>query len=433
MLVVGAGPVGLWTALLLARAGLQVTIIDREERTAARSYACALHARTLALLQEAGLVEAVIPKGRRIPLMSFYEGEACRAQLKLSTLRADFPFLLILPQNAFEELLEAKLRELEASVYWNHRLDSLTEEEGGVAVSVDELSGTGTGYIVPHWETVVKQRSTVRAQLVIAADGANSTVRQRLGIGSETCGAAESFAAFEFEADQSLPDEVRVVLDERTTNVLWPLPENRCRWTFQVAGLEPGTEFPEKERRAVRVAQAQVDERIREYVNAVARKRAPWFSAGVKEITWCTEVVFQRRMARNFGRGRTWLVGDAAHQTGPVGVQSMNAAFVEAKELSRLAAAVVRGGTPVEALDAYNLDGVRRWQSLLGIRGGLIAGNGKDDWLRERRSRMLPCLPGSDRELEALAGQLGFVYQPGTETRAVPGSAQRSGGGRQTG
>ena len=51
VLVVGAGPVGLLTAILLAEAGIEVRIIDREARTTVRSYACALHPRTLRLLQ----------------------------------------------------------------------------------------------------------------------------------------------------------------------------------------------------------------------------------------------------------------------------------------------------------------------------------------------------------------------------------------------
>jgi 2-polyprenyl-6-methoxyphenol hydroxylase-like FAD-dependent oxidoreductase len=55
VLVVGAGPVGLFTALHLARAGTRVAIVDEAPRAAARSYALALHAHTLALLDEVGL------------------------------------------------------------------------------------------------------------------------------------------------------------------------------------------------------------------------------------------------------------------------------------------------------------------------------------------------------------------------------------------
>jgi 2-polyprenyl-6-methoxyphenol hydroxylase-like FAD-dependent oxidoreductase len=84
VLVVGAGPVGLCTALLLAEAGLETVIIDREQRTAARSYACALHPASLELLDRLGVTPALLDLGRRIPKVGFYEGTARRAELDFS-------------------------------------------------------------------------------------------------------------------------------------------------------------------------------------------------------------------------------------------------------------------------------------------------------------------------------------------------------------
>src|SRR5947209_598945 len=130
VLVVGAGPVGLMTAVLLAEAGVEVQIIDREARTTARSYACVLHP---------------------------------------------------------------------------HSLKSLE--------------------------------------------------RQRLGNEYERVADAESFAVFEFASDAQAEDEVRVVLDEATTNVLWPLPGNKYRWTFQLSHSEVPSEFPNKKRRALHFVQ----------------------------------------------------------------------------------------------------------------------------------------------------------------------------------
>jgi 2-polyprenyl-6-methoxyphenol hydroxylase-like FAD-dependent oxidoreductase len=84
VLVVGAGPVGLLTAILLAERDIQVQIIDSEPGTAARSYACALHPATLRLLDRLGLAATVLEHSHRIPKMVFYEGESRCVQINLS-------------------------------------------------------------------------------------------------------------------------------------------------------------------------------------------------------------------------------------------------------------------------------------------------------------------------------------------------------------
>jgi 2-polyprenyl-6-methoxyphenol hydroxylase-like FAD-dependent oxidoreductase len=406
VLVVGAGPVGLLTGILLAEAGIEVGIIDREDRTAARSYACALHPRALRLLDRMGLAAPIIERGRRLDKIAFYDGATRQAEVKLSGLGGPFPFMVILPQNVFEDLLEQRLRKAGAAVTWNHRFNDLQSEAGTVVATVEELGATGTGYIVPHWETVVKRSFTIRAQFLIGADGYGSLVRQRLGIENTRVAGPEFFAAYEFEPMDKVEDEVRVVLDQSTTNVLWPLLGNRCRWTFQLLKSDTASEFPDKERRGGRFAEKAVDERIRQYVEKVAKQRAPWFSAGVKEITWCTEVVFEQRIARQFGRDRCWLAGDAAHQTGPVGVQSMNVGMAEAASLTGALRRILREKAPVSLLETCDREWQAEWRRLLGLTGGLKPRNEASPWVRERRGRILSCLPASHEDLEPLAGQL---------------------------
>ena len=109
--MVGAGPVGLLTAILLAESGIEVRIIDREERTTARSYACALHPRTLKLLDRMGLAAPIIARGRRIEKIAFYDGASRQAEVNLARLGGPFPFMVILPQNDFESVLEQRLRQ----------------------------------------------------------------------------------------------------------------------------------------------------------------------------------------------------------------------------------------------------------------------------------------------------------------------------------
>jgi 2-polyprenyl-6-methoxyphenol hydroxylase-like FAD-dependent oxidoreductase len=407
VLVVGAGPVGLWTALLLADAGIEVTLIDRETRTAARSYACGLHPHTLKLLSRVGLSEAVIAQGRRIPSVAFYGRETRRAELTFSKMGGEFPFLTILPQNSLENLLEERLVKAGVHVHWNHRFTSFIEEEEQLAATVEELAGTSTGYIVPHWETIVKNRSALRTQFLIGADGHGSLVRQVAGFDYEKLGDPEFFAAFEFESDQAGEDEVRVVMDD-TTNVLWPLPNNRFRWTFQLRRHELASEFPEKERRAVRLSQPNVDERILQYVEKVCHERAPWFSAKAKSIAWCSEVAFERRLVKPFGKNRCWLAGDAAHQTGPVGIQSMNSGFSEAEMLVGLLKRILRESAPLSSLVSYHSEHQNRWATLMGQAGGLKPRPGTDPWVRDHCAKLLPCLPAVGENLTALANQLGL-------------------------
>lgn len=407
VLVVGAGPVGLWTALVLAESGIAVSIVDQEARTAARSYACALHSHTLELLAQFDLTEPVLAQGKCIRKIGFYESHTPQAHLQLSALSGHFPFLVILPQSALEAILEQRLRQAGVSVDWNHRFASFIEEEEDLLnVTVERLGGTGVGYIVPHWEMVVKSRSSVHAHFLIGADGHGSLVRQIAGFDYQRMGDPEFFAAVEFEsAEPSEAEEARVALDD-TTNVLWPLPNGRYRWTFQVLRHELPAQFPSKERRDVRVSQPNFDERIREYVQKVSQRRAPWFSAKMDAIAWCSEVVFERRVANPFGNNRCWLVGDAAHQTGPVGVQSMNLGFSEAVSLAGLFKQILRADAPLSLLESHNRQQQTQWRVLMGLTGGLKPRGETSPWVRSHCPQLLACLPGTGRDLVELAGQL---------------------------
>ena len=412
VLVVGAGPTGLLTALLLAEAGIDVQIIDREKRTAARSYACALHGNTLKLLDRLGLAAAVLERGRRVNAIAFYDGEARRTAAWFSGLGGDFPFLVVLPQSELEDILEQRLREKSGlKVKWNHRFDGLqSQEEDSVVATVEQLEGTAMGYIAPHWETMVKKRFPIRAQFLVGADGHNSLVRQRLGIEYELSGTAQSFVGCEFTSETSGEDEVRVVMDETTTNVLWPLSENRYRWTFQLIHSEAPAEFPEKERLSAPQAEKLLNDRIRANLHKLVHGRAPWFTAEIKDILWCKQARFEQRLGKSFGRDRCWLAGDAAHQTGPVGVQSLNAGFAEAEQLAGILTKILHEEAPMAALETYERERQMDWRRLLGLTGGLRAKNGSDAWVQKRSARLLSCLPASGEDLPRLAGQLGLEF-----------------------
>ena len=97
VLVVGAGPVGLMAGLFLAQAGAKATVVDREMGPTVRSYACALHTRSLKYLQQLGLLEAVVAVGRKVSKVAFYEQDLRRAELNFAEPGSEFPYMLLVP------------------------------------------------------------------------------------------------------------------------------------------------------------------------------------------------------------------------------------------------------------------------------------------------------------------------------------------------
>lgn len=399
------------TALLLAEAGLPVTIIDREWRTAAHSYACVLHPGALRLLNRLGMADDVLNQGRRIERAAFYEGGARRGEFSLSQLPGPFPCALALPQNLFEDLLEQRLRQRHGiEVLWNHRLTDIEMGQQGVIISMDRLKQTGKGYIVAEWDWAVQKQLQVAAAFVIGADGHDSTVRKRLGIEWDARGEPEVFAVFEFQTETDPGTEVRIVVHEDTTSVLWPLPGRCARWSFQLHRTKQAERFPDKEREALRMTHEEVDQTTRDYVLKLAARRAPWFTTGVKEVYWWARIRFEHRLARSFGRQRCWLAGDAAHQTGPVGVQSMNAGLLEAEDVTARLKAVIHSHASPGLLEAYGQVNRSQWEKLLAADGGNRPRTAANPWLEDHWDQIRTCLPATGEDLARLVCQQGFDF-----------------------
>ncbi len=406
VLVVGAGPVGLFAALALAQREVPVQIVDKEWRPAAHSYALALHPHTLALLDQAGLLDPVLAQAYRIHTIGLYDGPHRRAELRLSDLDAPFPMLAVTRQDVLENLLEDALRRRGVKVRWNSRVAMMAPADDHVDVTIDQLERGSTGYAVYHTEWIIARTKDLAVPFVVGADGHLSDVRRRLEIDFPDAGETQHFAVFEFKTDADLGHEMRVVLDDRTANVLWPLPDGRCRWSFQLTDYEapPAT----RRKLAYHIGAQQYPVLSEDSLHALIAERAPWFEGRIDGIDWRIVVRFERRLACAFGQQRMWLAGDAAHTTGPVGVQSMNVGLREAYDLAGILVSILHEGAPMERLHAYDRERMVEWRRLLGLDDGPTPGARADAWIRRRASRLLPCLPASGDHLGQLAQQVGL-------------------------
>jgi 2-polyprenyl-6-methoxyphenol hydroxylase-like FAD-dependent oxidoreductase len=420
-LVVGAGPVGLTAALALARRSVDVEIIDEEIRTAAHSYALALHPGTLALLHELGISPEGLDRSLRVDTVAFYDGHERKAELRLSDLDCEFPYLLVVRQSQLEDVLERALKHEKSKVRWHHRLGGLRVEGDRLHADIETLDRVSSGYAIAGTEMEVTKRHRLEPRFVIGADGHRSTVRQALGLSFEEVAAPELFAVFELDCEPPLEtNEVCVTIDGRTTNVLWPLPDGRCRWSFQVWDQASAPQdLHHKSRLAVQVGQDFFPHVTPELLSKLIDERAPWFGSWPGEIHWSVLARFERRLASAAGSGRAWLAGDAIHLTGPVGVQSMNVGMREGVDLADRVARALGGGSVAGLLEAYGRERIVEWRRLLGLDALLVGRQGTDAWMAKHRARLLSCLPASGAELEQLAGQLGLGFEVGAAVGGV--------------
>jgi len=408
VVIAGAGPVGLFCAHALARRGIAVQIVDADWRAATHSYALALHGRSLELLEEAGLLADVLDGAYRVQTVGLYDPLHRRGEMRLTDVGGKFPFVAVMQQNVLEGLMVRALEELGVQVSWNHRVARFTQHADHVDVVVDKLVKDSVGYAVTHTEWLVGKSTELEVPFLIGADGHRSLVRRAMDIPFEEIGPAQNFAVFEFVTDADLEHEMCLVLDDDTTNVLWPLPDGHCRFSFQLGDVALSGDTRRKDRLVVDLGAQRFPALDEERLGRLIEERARWFKGDIGQIDWRMAVRFERRMAASFGERRVWLVGDAGHMTGPVAAQSMNVGLREAERLAELVSEVLGRGAAVDSLGAYGAERLAEWRTLLGVSGKLEPKPDADAWIARRAERLLPCIPASGEELRKLAGQIGL-------------------------
>ena len=232
--VLGAGPVGLVAAHALTNHHVDYVLFDQKQPKNPHSYGLALHPQTLELLESLDLVEPILEKALRLQKISIYENDKEKVTLDYSMLPLKYPFLAVIDQSELERILTDSLTRKSHKPLWNHRVRFIEDKGSELKLMVDRLIEGMTGYATAHYEMQIDKTFTYTANYVIGADGHDSKARSGAGIEFEEYNQSADYAIFEFSTQADLPMEMRLIIQEDKTHVYWPLPGNRCRWSFQV-------------------------------------------------------------------------------------------------------------------------------------------------------------------------------------------------------
>ncbi len=415
VLVVGAGPVGMLAALSLARRGLTVEIVDTGVWPCQHSYALALHAASIDLLDQFELAAAARAGSYGVKTLALCDrnGEKQSAPMRE---------VYVTRQDALETLLEGALRQAGIEINWRHEVFSLEPGTDAVSVTVNRLAKESRGYGVAHTEWVVEEQKKIDVPFVVGADGYNSQVRRALGIAFPEVAPADYYAVFEFDTDADLEHSIRVVFGAETTDVLWPLPGGCARWSFQLPGysdprleemkdrlFDAGLGYFPTERTKDRTSGSPGDDLPmldESELGRLVKERAPWFAGKIGNVTWKTLVRFEKRQVDSFGSGRMWLAGDAAHLAGPAAIQSMNSGLLEANDLAGRIAAVLKQGSPLSGLGSYTGRWSRVWERIRAFRATPEA----SPFVKQHGAKLASSLPASGDDLNALAEKFGLTF-----------------------
>ncbi|GAA1131164.1 NAD(P)/FAD-dependent oxidoreductase [Citricoccus alkalitolerans] len=334
VLIVGAGPVGLFLAGLLATRGVNVAVLERREHPREHSRAIGLHPPALDALAVLHLDRAAVAEGLAVR-RGFGEGDGrLLGEMTFEHVHPRHPFVLTLPQSRTEHLLAEHLERLAPGAL--HRgvevvgLDQPADDDGGpVRVSVRPVGESRADAVA----VAEAGPEAWTADVIVAADGAHSTVRRLAGIGTDRKDWGDSYLMGDF-TDREDPtgqgiDPTAVIQLHRDGVVeSFPLPGGQRRWVVHTG----------RQQRPVRAEDLVALLRERHGAQRTANTSALPELPDPESATMVRSFSVYRQLARRMVAGRTVLIGDAAHAISPIGGQGMTLGWLDALALSPLLA-----------------------------------------------------------------------------------------------
>lgn len=404
VLIVGYGPVGQSLAALLGRSGTRVLVCERREGRYETPRAGHFDHEIMRIFQSFGIADDVAKIADPAHLYEFLDVDGSvlarlpRSWDAPSGWDASYHFY----QPELEEVLDSAVR----------AIPSVDVRFGAAVVDLRQFAD--------HAEVVLADGSILRARFVVGADGANSIVRDLVGITTEDLGFRGDWLVADLRPKEGAPaidiPHTGQVLDPARPNHMGRVEHRYYRWEFMlVDGDEP--------------ADMVRPERVWDLLKA-------WVTPDEAELIRQTVYQFRSIVAETFRRGLVLLAGDAAHVMPPFLGQGMSSGIRDAASLAWMLDLVLRGAAEERLLDLYTAS--RRPHVLTYIkesmRIGEIVCETKPEVAAQRRAALTstdtipppfqPPIGSGFRSNDPLAGQLGV--QPHFHVDVDSGTTERA-------
>jgi rifampicin monooxygenase len=320
VIVAGGGPTGSMLAGELRLSGVAVVVLEKEAEPTGHARALGLHVRSIEVMDQRGLLERFLAHGRQYPVGGFFGGIDKPAPERLDTAH---PYVLGIPQNVTERLLDEHAVELGAETSRGTELVGLSQDDEGVTAELAD-------------------GRQLRSRYLVGCDGGRSTVRKLLGVAfpGEPSRVDRLLGELEVAAP---PETLASVAAEVPAPLLrfGPTPHAEGVYRFVMRAEEVA------EDRTVPPTLEEFKQRLRTLAGT---------DLGLHSPRWLTRFGDATRLAERYRVGRVLLAGDAAHIHPPMGGQGLNLGIQDAFNLGWKLAGAVNGWAPDGLLDTYHTE-----------------------------------------------------------------------------
>ena len=328
VLIVGAGPIGMTAALVLARYGIKSVLIDRKDTFNDGSRAICIARPSMHILERIGAVAPFVDKalGWRFG-RSYYRGEQIfRLEMPQPPGEKYLPMYNLQQQYIEKFLHDAVAASGLIDMRWQSELSAIEPNNDGASARISSPEGD----------------YRLHADYVLAADGARSTVRSMLGLRLKGDNYEGRYVIADIRMDHDFPTERRAFFEPAGnpggTVLIHKQPDDIWRVDYQ---LREG----ESEQEALR------EENIRARVTAILADIShakPW------ELEWWSVYSANTLCLDDYRHGRVFFIGDAAHIVPIFGVRGLNNGLADAENIGWKLALVLHGEADEQLLDSFS-------------------------------------------------------------------------------